>query len=334
LAISAFGLSTAIRPECFLPVAVSAVVTALAARVRRTERLVVGGAILTAGALALAAGLDLWAMNESISGGAFLSAGNMGQNLFALARIDSIRVHGVVFLVALGGAVSLARWRDGAAAFLLAGNAIAAAVAVLAYDRFAERMLLTATVAALPLGGFAFGHPAPGDNRGSIHRIAAAGVLLVTIVLFWHDALLSASMPPETQLLETRIASRIGATPFPRDSLFVTAQPAVLAATGMTQVMATEQALREKSHLERAIGTGRSVYFLCDMFCEKNFGGATAPSPCIEILEGFALSPVVRETLNGRTYALYRITGPRDSSVEAPDCPRPSRSGGSGIPPT
>jgi hypothetical protein len=84
-----------------------------------------------------------------------------------------------------------------------------------------------------------------------------------------------------------------------------------------------QEALRENGDLERTVNGGTPAYFLCDMFCEKNFAGSTTPSPCGPILEGFALSPVVQETFDGRTYALYRITGPGGGSSKAPDCPRP-----------
>jgi hypothetical protein len=60
LAVSGLGLSTAIRPESLLPALVSAVILALAARTKPSQRLLVAGTIGMVCAGAAASGLPLW----------------------------------------------------------------------------------------------------------------------------------------------------------------------------------------------------------------------------------------------------------------------------------
>ena len=71
--------------------------------------------------------------------------------------------------------------------------------------------------------------------------------------------------------------------------------------------MATRRALDDLERLRAEINAGRPVYFLCDMYCEVDLQGTATPPLCIQILERFALSPVAEETLNDRTYILYRL---------------------------
>jgi hypothetical protein len=317
LAVSGLALSTAIRPEAFLPGIVSAVVLALAARAGVLQRLSVSSAIAVACAGAAASGLRLWEMNESISGGAFLSSRNIGENLHAIALGETLSVHAVVLAVGLAGAgIAIARPARRGSALLLLAASVSGALVALAYDRFDGRMLLGATVGLLPLGGLVFDWGAPhAVPIGFARRIGgrrllgplAAGTFVAALVPLWGRALWAASAPPETQLLETRIASRAGGLSFSADSLFVTEQPTVLAAAGLAHVMSTERALGNTEELRRRIAAGRPVYFLRDMFCEPGFRGAGARPRCAEMLELFALSPVVEETLHGRAYTLYRV---------------------------
>jgi len=323
LASSALGLATSIRPESFLPGVASGAVIGLTARAPRSERVLVGGAVGLICGAALASGLSMWSMNQSISGGAFLSPANVVRNLLVLAQPGPLLIHGLTLLVAFCGAVALARSGEHRVVWLLVCAASASALTVLAYDRFAERMLLSSTVALLPLSGFSLA-PLPstvlhGWSTAPLRFIAAATLVLM---VSWASVLLSVFVPPQA-LLETRIASHVGSTAFAADSLFIAEQPTVLAASGMVHVMGTEHALRDPASLERTISAGRPVYFLCDMFCEPDFREAAGSSPCRQFVERFEVSPVLEEKLDHRTYALYRVSGSASGPAATLECPKP-----------
>lgn len=323
LAVSGLGLSTAIRPESLLPALVSAVILALAARTKPGQRLLVAGAIGMVSFGAAASGLMLWTMNESISSGAFLSFGNILRNMRLITYAERPPIQGVVMLVAFAGAVVLARAHERGAAWLLLCTGVAGALGALAYDRFHERMLLGATVALLPLSGFLFDWRAPLATERRRPRLGplAAGSGVFVLVLLWAHALLSTSAAPETQVLETRIVSRLARLPFASDALFIAEQPPVVAAAGMAHVMATGQALENEAEVRRLIADGRPIYFLCDMYCEPGFQGAPTPAMCSQMLAHFALSPVAEERFNSRSYILYRTSGPARPGSPPPECP-------------
>ena len=86
--------------------------------------------------------------------------------------------------------------------------------------------------------------------------------------------------------------------------------------------MATEQALGDLQRLDAEINAGRPVYFLCDMYCEVDFQGTATPPLCSQILERFALSPAAEETLNDRTYILYRLAAAAGGGSAPLRCPR------------
>ena len=202
---------------------------------------------------------------------------------------------------------------------------------MLAYDRFDERMLLSSTVALLPLSGFSFSRSMPRVGRApsdTIRRIIAATTLAATTT--WVVALRSDSVPSETQLLETRIAARFADAPRDPTALVIAAHPAVLAASGTTPAMSIETALRDRPGLEHAIDGGRPVYFLCDMYCEADFRGSATASPCGTVLDGFELAPVVEEALHTRRYGLYRVTAVSKRGGAPPRCPHVGRSDSEG----
>ena len=250
----------------------------------------------------------LWTMNESISGGAFLAGANVVRNLRLLAQGEGLAVHATVVLVALLGALALARSDRLGIAALLFSTGVSAGIVALAYDRFHERMLLGATMALVPLIGFAFewGAQRSAWSRAIRHPLTGA-VVVALAALLWRPALRSATEPTETQLLETRVAARIGAMPFPPDALFIAEQPTILASGGLAPVMRTAGALDGADQLEQAVRRGRPVYFLRDMYCEPGFEGAGKATSCDALLQRFAASPVVEETLNVRRYGLYRL---------------------------
>lgn len=325
LAISSLGLSTAIRPELLVPTLATAVIVAFTAPTALSQRLWVAGATGVVGAAAAASATQLWAMNKSMSGGAFFALNNIPGNVALLTGTESLPIHGIVVLVALAGAAVMARHQRRAASWLLIGAALTAALVVLAFDRFQQRMLLAATVCLLPLCAFALDvHstiPTAGRWRATLPPLAAA-ILVVLFGWLWWDALPLASVWTEVQMLETRMTSRVARLPLAADSLVITEQPAVLAAAGITRVMATEQALQNENQLSQLVNAERTVYFLCDMYCEPGFAGAASPPLCNRMFERFALSPVAKETLNSRTYVLYRVSGPAGSSSSTSrECP-------------
>ena len=296
LAVGGLTLATAMRPESLAAAAIAALTVGRGAAAAPRARVAVALLIAAGAAAAAASALPLWTMNESISGGAFLSAGNLPAALARLAGGASLRVHGPLLVLALVGAATLAR-RQRAAAALLLGVGLAMALVVLAYDRFDERMLLAATVALLPLAGAALERARP--------PLAAA--LLGVLALLWLDALRGLALPPETQLLETRAAARAAATPLPADALVIAGQPSVLGAGGVL-AMSTAEALRDPERLAGMVATGRPVFFFRDMFCEPGFAGGAGGDECAALLARFAMTPVVEESLHARTYGLYRLT--------------------------
>ena len=330
LAVSGLGLATAIRPELGLPGIISGAVMALTASTPARSRAAAGGATVLICGAAIASGLGLWRMNESISGGAFLSLGNIVQNALPLLSASALLAPAVIPITALCGAVAIAQ-SESRVVWLLGCAGIAAALAVLAYDRFDERMLLSSTVALLPLSGFSLSRSTPRVGRAprdTIRRIIAATAIAATTT--WVVALRSDSVPSETQLLETRIAARFADAPRDPTALVIAAHPAVLAASGTTPAMSIETALRDRPGLEHAIDGGRPVYFLCDMYCEADFRGSATASPCGTVLDGFELAPVVEEALHTRRYGLYRVTAVSKRGGAPPRCPHVGRSDSEG----
>lgn len=319
LAVSGLALSTAMRPESAVPALVASAVVAVAARAEALRRLSVAGAIGVVSAASAIAGMRLWAMNESISGGAFLSVGNILRHGVLLAHGEAFQVHGIVALLAIGGVLACVCAERHRGAWLLLCAGLSAALMALAYDRFHERMLLGATAALLPLTPFAFDW-----LPVRFARWLGVGAVAIVLAVLWRDALVSASHPPETQLLETRIAARVGRLALDRDALFVAEQPTVLAAAGITRVMSTQRALSDEAELRLAVRDGQPVYFLCDMNCETGFQGGVTPPMCGQVLERFSLLPVAEESLHGRAYVLYRIAGPGGDDRPVPTCPRAS----------
>jgi hypothetical protein len=182
----------------------------------------------------------------------------------------------------------------------------------LAYDRFHERMLLSAIVCLLPLSAFLVDASTPAaakQPRYVVPRVLLAVAAFLLLGLSWR----SATLPSETQVLETRIASRVADLPLSGESLFIAEQPPVLAAAGLPRVMSTAVALEDVAQLTAVLAAGRPVYFLRDMYCEPGFQGVAVPRLCTELLERFAVEPVAEEALHNRTYVLYRLSGARDA---------------------
>jgi hypothetical protein len=315
LAVAGLALATAVRPESLLAVLAAALVVGVGADAAPRSRLTVAALIAGAGLAAALSALPLWSMNTSISGGAFLALGNLPAALAQLAGGPAVRVHGVVLALAVAGAIGLAR-RQAAAAALLLGTGLAVALAVLAYDRFDQRMLLAATVVLLPLGAAAF------ESAGRYRTVVAAAAV-IAVALLWLDGLRGLARPAETQWLETRAAERAAAVSLSADALIVAAQPTVLGAGGRLAMPAGE-ALGDGERLAGMVAAGQPVYFFCDMFCEPGFAGGAGRDACAALFARFTLTPVVEEALHGRTYGLYRL-GLLEEGAAPPACPRGAR---------
>jgi len=248
-------------------------------------------------------------MNTEISGGGFLSVVNIGTHVTELGSISLPSPDVTVAALAALGVAVVARRRDMPAKLLLVVAALGGALVVLAYDRFAERMLLAPTLSALPLAARA-------TARGEVplwRRIPSDGLAIAAAISFGLAAwgrLPALGSPVEPQLLETRIAARVGRAPLPTDALFVAEQPSVLAAVGIDPVMSAADALVDEARLVAAVKSGRSVYFLRDMYCERDFAGGGAAPRCERILERFVANAVVEEHLNVRRYALFELVTP------------------------
>jgi len=267
--------------------------------------------VVCAGAAAVS-GLALWTMNQEISAGAFLSPMHIPLNALVAVQAESLRFPLLACLTVLVAVASIGRSDRRGPAWLFLGTGTAGALAVLTYERFHQRMLLGAVVVLLPLLGLGFGPPsraAPVGRQTPVWQPLAAAVLLLFVALSWRQALLSASRPPEMQLLETRIAVRVGQGPFAAGTLFIAEQPTILAAAGIEHVMRTELALADDEQLLRVIRGGRPVYFLSDMYCEPESPGESA-ARCGRMAERFALTAAVEERLNDRAYVLYRVSLP------------------------
>jgi hypothetical protein len=319
LAGSAFALASALRPELWLPATTAAAVLYRTTRARpQSGRAAI--AIVALSSLSAAAGWQLWQMNTSLSGGAFLSASSLAANAASLLRPEGLRLYGPLAILALLGGLRLARQQRGAAWLLLA-TAGAAALVVLAYDRFHERMLLAATVALLPLTAFAVpAARASGAAHGVRRGLAAAALLLAA--LCWHSDLRAAFVPPDTQLLETRITARIADIAQRDEGIFVAAHPTVALAGGAARAMSARVAMHDVARLDAAVAAGTPIYFLCDMYCEAGFESGAADAWCGELFARFAVQPVVEEALHTRTYGVYRLVGPASGAAAPPPCPR------------
>jgi hypothetical protein len=314
LAAAALGGATAIRPELLLAALAIAAGLAAAVELPARRRLAVAAAIAVASALAALSALPLWAMNADISGGGFLSLANVPAALGDIGRAGGWPVHGAVAALAGAGLWTMARRGDGWPAMLLLTAALAAAVVALAYERFAERMLLSATVALLPAAARACDWLAPPAGAGMPRRWLrplAEAAALALLLQVWRAPLQAAALPPETQLLETRLVAGVARRAVPDGALLIAEQPTVLAAAGLARVMSTREALRDLPRLGREIAAGRSVYFLSDMFCEPDFAGGDAAERCARLRREFAGTAVVEERLHGRRYALLRLSSPR-----------------------
>jgi hypothetical protein len=233
--------------------------------------------------------VSMWELNEEIYGGAFFSPGNILESPAALFEVPGFGM--VYLLIFVLGAVGIAAKRS-LAAILLFGTAFVCIFVLLAFERFAERMMIAPAALLIPLACFA------GDWwKWRVPWITGILVICVSI-----PGINTASRPSDTQILETWLSQAVAGQTLEEDALIIAEYPAVL--MSRHKVMATDRALAGdlKGLIEK-----RPVYFLRDMYCEEGFQGADKPIVCGRILGDFELRPEVEVRAPGRVYGLYRL---------------------------
>ncbi|HUU02326.1 MAG TPA: hypothetical protein VM425_12860 [Myxococcota bacterium] len=306
LAISGLGLAAAIRPELLAAAIPTGAVVFLIRRPGWKASLAAGAGLL----VAVLAAVPMWSLNREIYGGVFLSPANLSRSLMVL--IDSTSFGAAdLFLLALGltGAVAifLKRSQPWTASVPLAAGVVSL-LAVLMFELFQERMMIASLAALLPFTGFSGDLiPARRDGLWSKLPAIATGCLVGCALWLSWPGLDRASRPPETQLLQTRMASMLTGVRLPSDALVLAEHPSVLAMAGELDVMASGRAL--------AAGPGRlieevrrrPVFLLRDMYCEPGFEGTQGIAACGRVLAGFELKPFMTIGLHERSYGLYRL---------------------------
>lgn len=292
LALGGLTLCATIRPELLV-----AMVPAGVQMVLLKKRIgYVGAGLLLAGVVfAILSMVSMWELNEEIYGGAFFFVGNIFKSPAALFAVPGFGVvYLLVFVLGTAGAAALFLRERSLPAVLLFGSALLCIVVLLAFERFAERMMIAPAAVLIPLACFA------GD--WSKRRVPwIVGILAVGVSI---PGLNTAARPSDTQVLETRLSEAVADRSLPEDALIIAEYPAVL--TSDHKVMATDRALA--GNLAELIGR-RPVYFLKDMYCEEGFEGADKPIVCGRIVKEFDLQPEVEVEAPGRVYGLYRLLG-------------------------
>lgn len=240
--------------------------------------------------LAVLSMVSMWELNEEIYGGAFFSPANILTSPAALFEVPWFGAAYVLIFVL--GAVGLAARRS-LPAVLLFGSALLCIFVLLAFERFAERMMIAPAAVLVPLSVFA----------GDWKRLRVPWVAGVLAFGLFVPGLSTAARPSDTQVLQTRLTAAVAEHSLEEDALVIAEYPAVLMSRHRT--MATDRALGGdlKGLIER-----RPVYFLKDMYCEEGFEGADKPIACGRIFEDFELSPFLLVEAPGRTYGLYRLS--------------------------
>lgn len=288
LTLGGLTICATVRPEL-----VVAMVPAGVQMVLMKKRMgYIGAGLLGIGVLfAVLSMVSMWELNQEIYGGAFFSPANIFKSPAALFEVPGF---GPVYLLIFAlSAAGLAAKRS-LPAVLLFGTAFLCTFTLLAFERFADRMIIAPVAVLVPLAVFA------GDwKKWRVPWIV--GILVVGASI---PGLKTASRPSDTQVLETRLSVAVAEHPLEEDALIVAEYPAVL--TSHRNVMATDRALAGDL---KGLAERRPVYFLKDMYCEEGFQGADKPIACGRVLRDFALEPETEVEAPGRVYGLYRLSG-------------------------
>jgi hypothetical protein len=194
---------------------------------------------------------------------------------------------------------------------------MSAGIVALAYDRF-HSACCSATLALAPLIGFAFEwgrSAAPGAERCGIRSPARRS---------WCSPLCSGAPALRSALEPTGDAAAGNArrgthrrNAFPPDALFIAEQPTILASGGLAPVMRTRaRSTVLTSSSKRSGAVDRSIP--ARHVLRAGFEGAGKATSCDALLQRFAASPVVEETLNVRRWTLPTAAAPGRVTQPAP----------------
>ncbi len=301
--VTSTAFSVLLRPENLLVAMALTLSVTLCRSLPPRRRTMLALALASLSALAFVPAASLWSMNEAISGGAFLSLSNITQSFRTLGQQGGWQIHGLVAAAAAVGVARLGQSSRTWEATLVAGLSLAGIASVVAYDRFAPRMILVATVTMLAACGAILDAP---RRKGFVSwsTVPAAAIVLS---VFWRGHLQAAARPSETQLLETRSVQSVTRATWPADGLFIAEQPAVLTASGFKRVMSTREALSNRAELSYAVQE-LPVFFFDDMYCEDGFRGGGSPERCRDLTRAFSSSEVLSVGLHSRRYSVLRLT--------------------------
>ncbi len=320
LMISGLSLSAAIRPELLLAAISAVAATVFIRRPGWKAALAVCAGLL----VAMLSAVPMWNLNRGIYGGVFFSPANLPRSLGVLINSPGYGAADL-FLLGLGlaGAAALFLGRSERRTMSPPFTAgVISLLLVLMFELFQERMIIAPLIALLPLAGFSGDLISlkKGGLFGKLPALVTACLVGCALWLSWPNLEL-ASRPPETQLLETRLASMLAGARLPPDALVLAEHPSILALSKL-EVMATGQAMAAGP--ERLVETirHRPVFLLRDMYCEPGFEGNDGIVFCGRVLDGFELEAFVTTTLHERVYGLYRLANsglPKPGKHKAPE---------------
>lgn len=288
LTLGGLTLCATVRPELLVAMVPAGVQMVL---MKKRAGFVAAGLLGIGLLFAIFSMVSMWELNQEIYGGAFFSPGNIFDSPAALFEVPWFGpVYLLIFFLGAGGIAA----KRSLPAVMLFGTAFLCVFVLLAFERFAERMMIAPAAVLIPLAVFS------GDwSKWRVPWIVAILAIGISV-----PGLNTASRPSDTQVLETRLSVAVARQSLEEDALIIAEYPAVL--TSDHRVMATDRALA--GDLKGLIGQ-RPVYFLRDMYCEEGFQGADKPIACGRILKDFRLSPAVEVKAPGRVYGLYRLGG-------------------------
>jgi hypothetical protein len=310
LAAGGLGVAAAIRPElwlAFVPAFATILVRRSAARIPwRKIGVLAFGAVL--GGLPGMLSRDAFLVH---SGGPILQTSYLVANVRAWwgSPSDGGTLSAVVFAAgALGAIVCAVRGRGDASAVLAVTTLLVGGFVLLYYppSGFYARTMLGALAPGAVLAALVI------PSRPGVFSWAGAALALALSAATAHgswllrDSFLNVRM---TQRWETVLPDATGMVKLPAEAVVLAEWPTILTATTELKVMPTGKALSDGIDALAEEASHRPVYLLCDMFCEKHFGGADAPSACQRIAERFKSEQLVSVGGPDRNYGLFRLKG-------------------------
>lgn len=313
VAAAGLGFAAAMRPELAMALPPALGMLALAHVPRRHVALVLCGGTL--GAVSVVASWSLYLSNSS---GTFLSPAHLGPNFVRLlAQEEGGPLTVFILILSLIGGVQLLLRSQATVVALLGGGALLIAAVALGYDQriFYPRTVLGSIVLLAPLAALAM--PSPWWRHLGL-RIELALLAIVLAV----PGLRLVQTVSVTQMLETRLAQALAATPLPADVVIIAEWPTVVAAATGTTALPAKDAIIAPGGIEQLLQSSatRPHFVLCDMFCETEDGSAAVPA-CAQLLAELAVEPVTAVSDDHRRYGLYRVVGRAQPGAPPVTCP-------------